>query len=84
MRKTILSALAVVAALTLVAAPASANERHGHFGLAALALGVIGAVVGSGSRLAWASQRRLPHQTRDYYDDEGNFRGEQKVTFCRD
>jgi hypothetical protein len=84
MRKTILSALAVVAALTLVAAPASASERHGHFGLAALAVGVIGAVVGAEVASHGRHNADCRTKTRDYYDDEGDFRGEQKVTFCRD
>ena len=50
MRKALLSTVAAVTALTLLAAPASAQPRHfgSHgLGLAALAIGVIGAAVGA-------------------------------------
>jgi hypothetical protein len=86
MRKVLLSTVAVVTALTLVAAPASAQPRHiGHgFGLAALAIGVIGAAVGAEIVSHERSEPECRTRTSDYYDDYGNFRGEKRSTVCQD
>ncbi len=87
MRKVLLSTVAVFTALTLVAAPASAQQpRHGGhgFGLAALAIGVIGAAVGAEIISHERSEPECRTRTSDYYDDAGNFRGEKRSTVCRD
>jgi hypothetical protein len=89
MRKALISTLAVVAALTLVAAPASAQPRHEDhggrgFGLAALAIGVVGAAVSAEIAYHERSEPECRTRTSEFYDDYGNLRGEKKVTICGD
>jgi hypothetical protein len=86
MRKVLLSTVAAIAALTLVVAPASAQPRHGGhgFGLAALAIGVIGAAVGAEIVSHERSEPECRTRTSEFYDDYGNLRGEKRSTVCRD
>jgi hypothetical protein len=89
MRKALFSTLAIAAVVTLVVAPASAQPRHEEhggrgFGLAALAIGVVGAAVSAEIAYHERSQPECRSRTSDLYDDYGNLRGEKKVTICGD
>jgi hypothetical protein len=87
MRKVLLSTAAAVTALMLVAAPASAQPRHfgGHgFGLAALAIGVIGAAVGAEIISHERSEPECRTRAVNYYDGYGDLVEKKKDTVCRD
>ena len=87
MRKVLLSTVAAVTALTLLAAPASAQPRHfgSHgFGLAALAIGVIGAAVGAEIVSHERSEPECRTRAVNYSDGYGDLVEKKKDTVCRD